>query len=98
MYLELASVGVDEKILILGWSVLPFGTRCDCEVVVDVVVASNCERVDGVVDQLISSLLSNHQGYLLLCFLEVAKLLGHRNTPNLHNFAWVHQNSGTQSS
>lgn len=83
IYLEVAFQGADEKILILGRGVFASGTRCDCEVVVDVIVASDCERVDGVVDQLIGPLLPNHQSYLLLCLLEVIKLLGHRHTPNL---------------
>ena len=74
-YLQLPSVRGDKQVQVLRQCVLVFGVGGERHPVVDVVVTSNCERVDGVVNELIRPLLSNDERYLLLRFLEVVKLL-----------------------
>jgi len=74
-YLKLTTVGTNEKSSKLCWCVRSAGAGSESHVVVDEIVTSGCERVDGVANQFIGLLLSNELRDLLLCFLEVRELL-----------------------
>ncbi len=87
LYPELAFEGIDEEVLVLSRVVLALGAGGGCQIVVHVIVASNGERVDGIGNQLLHAGFTYHLRHLLLCFLEVAKLLRHRQPPNLNTKA-----------